>query len=148
VGQIVEYCIDCQAVLAVPAIRRMYQVKPNQINRHLINFGDCGLIAALYLLGIGNQLKASDTDSHTVHMSFSLQPWEAQSIATMNDGSTEQVLASKMMASGASVLDTMNACACCGEKLVLLHACAGCYKVKYCRRECQKKDRKRHRLQC
>jgi hypothetical protein len=41
-----------------------------------------------------------------------------------------------------------NECACCQDRLKPLLNCGACKKVKYCSKECQKEDWKRHKLVC
>jgi hypothetical protein len=45
-------------------------------------------------------------------------------------------------------VETFSACNACGETLRPLSSCAGCKKVRYCGKKCQKDDWKEHKEDC
>ena len=50
--------------------------------------------------------------------------------------------------SSSTSTSSLNFCASCGSTSTVLRACTKCRSVKYCGRECQSKDWKRHKLVC
>ena len=171
VGRVIEVIIQTNAVSALSAVRKLYEVYPRAINHRTAAYGQLGLMAVLYIMGVGKQLRDSSIRdaAHTGSYSISgngqqLQDFfsdptryiahdQSHAQRTIARADTLSRMASGMRAElGPGVSSSAVACAECGQQSSSsggkLLRCSRCLATWFCSKECQRKNWKLHKRLC
>jgi hypothetical protein len=151
--------MDCNAQSCISAVHKIYNnCNPNHA---VALYGRQGLIAVLFVMGMGNRVKAKHVDTASRMASFTLSGADltgASRSGVCDDNFTHEVIRKQLKAmemkhsGGSAVRTTHQTCACCGITAKAagssLLRCSRCQLIKYCGLECQKKDWKKHKRRC